>query len=56
MTPESGGLGLLVGGVMFLGAYLGKRVLDRISDRTFVGLVEALVVGLGVLFLLRPPS
>lgn len=56
VTPEAGGLGLLMGGVMFVGAYLGKRVLDRISDRTFVRVVEALVVGLGILFLLRPPT
>jgi uncharacterized membrane protein YfcA len=55
LTPESGALGLAMGGVMFVGAFVGRRILDRISDRAFVLALEVLVTGLGVLFLVRPP-
>jgi uncharacterized membrane protein YfcA len=53
--PETGALGLAIGGVMFVGAYVGRRILDRMSDRSFVVALEVLVMGLGVLFLVRPP-
>lgn len=56
VTPETGGLGLAVGGVMFVGAYLSRQLLDRMSDRAFVLAVEALIMGLGALFLVYPPS
>jgi uncharacterized membrane protein YfcA len=56
LTPEGGGLGLAVGAVMFAGAYLGRQVLERMSDRAFVTTVEVLIVGLGLLFLLHPPQ
>jgi uncharacterized membrane protein YfcA len=55
VTPESGGLGLAMGAVMFVGAYLGRRVLDRMTERGFVRVVEALVMGLGLLFVIHPP-
>jgi uncharacterized membrane protein YfcA len=54
VTPETGGLGVAIGGVMFVGAWIGRLVLDRMSDRTFVRLVEVLVMALGVVFLLLP--
>jgi len=44
-----------IGAVMFVGAFLGRRILDRISDRAFVGALEVLVAGLGVWFLVYPP-
>lgn len=56
LTPEGGGLGLAVGAVMFAGAYLGRQVLERMSDRAFVTAVEVLIVGLGLLFVLHPPQ
>jgi hypothetical protein len=40
---------------MFVGAFLGRRILDQISDRTFVVALEVLVAGLGVWFLVHPP-
>jgi uncharacterized membrane protein YfcA len=52
---ETAGLGLAIGAVMFVGAYLGRRVLDRLGDRAFLRLVEVLVTGLGLVFLLAPP-
>jgi uncharacterized membrane protein YfcA len=39
---------------MFVGAFLGRRILDRMSDRVFVRLIEVLVLALGVLFVLAP--
>jgi uncharacterized membrane protein YfcA len=55
VTPEAGGLGLMIGGVMFLGAFLGRRILDRLSDRAFVSVIEVLIVALGLLFVVHPP-
>jgi uncharacterized membrane protein YfcA len=55
VTPETGAIGLAMGAVMFVGAFAGRRILDRISDRSFVWALELLVMGLGVLFLVHPP-
>ncbi len=55
VTAESAGLGIAMGAVMVVGAYLGRRILDRLSDRAFVVVVEVLITGLGVLFLVLPP-
>jgi predicted MFS family arabinose efflux permease len=44
-----------MGAVMVVGAYLGRRILDRLSDRAFVVVVEVLITGLGVLFFVLPP-
>ena len=44
-----------MGAVMFVGAFVGRRILDRISDRSFVLALEVLIMGLGVLFLVHPP-
>jgi uncharacterized membrane protein YfcA len=55
LTPETGALGLAMGAVMFVGAFVGRRILDRISDRSFVLALEVLIMGLGVLFLVHPP-
>jgi uncharacterized membrane protein YfcA len=55
VTPETSTLGLSIGLVMFAGAFVGRRILDRMSDRFFVGALEVLVAGLGVLFLVHPP-
>jgi uncharacterized protein len=55
VTPETTALGLAIGAVMFVGAWLGRRILERMSDRSFIVALEVLVTGLGVLFLVRPP-
>jgi uncharacterized membrane protein YfcA len=52
---ETATLGLAIGAVMFAGAWLGRRVLERMSERAFVVLVEVLLVALGILFVLHPP-
>ncbi|HSD28701.1 MAG TPA: sulfite exporter TauE/SafE family protein, partial [Vicinamibacteria bacterium] len=55
VTPETGALGLAMGAVMFAGAFVGRRILERMSDRSFVLALEVLVAGLGLLFLVHPP-
>ena len=40
---------------MFAGAWVGRRVLERMSERAFVLLVEVLLVALGIFFVLQPP-
>jgi uncharacterized membrane protein YfcA len=55
VTPETSALGLGIGAVMFAGAFVGRRILERMSDRSFVVALEVLVTGLGLLFLVRPP-
>jgi uncharacterized membrane protein YfcA len=55
VNAETGALGLAIGAVMFAGAWVGRRVLDRMSERAFVILVEGLLVALGIFFVLQPP-
>lgn len=55
LTPETIALGLAIGAVMFAGAFVGRLVLDRMSDRSFVVALEVLIAGLGVVFLIHPP-
>jgi uncharacterized membrane protein YfcA len=54
LTWETVALGLVLGGTMFLGSWLARRMLERMSDRVFLLLVEALLVLLGLQFLLVP--
>jgi hypothetical protein len=39
---------------MILGAWVGRRLLDRLSERGFVRLIETLLLVFGVLFLAFP--
>ena len=43
--------GLALAPAMILGAWLGKRLLDRIPERTFVLVIEAVLVVAGTIFL-----
>jgi uncharacterized membrane protein YfcA len=45
--------GAAMGPIMILGSYTGKRIVDRISERAFVVLIEATMVVAGALFLVR---
>lgn len=45
--------GLALMPVMVAGSFVGKRVVDRVSSRAFVVLIEAVLVSFGVWFLLR---
>ena len=54
MTWETVAVGLVLGGMMFAGAWLGRRLLDRMSDRIFLTVIEVLVAAMGLQFLLFP--
>jgi uncharacterized membrane protein YfcA len=54
LTWETVVIGLVLGTTMFAGAWLGRRLLDRISDRVFLAVVEVLLVLMGLQLLLLP--
>src|SRR6266581_3772131 len=43
-----------LGGTMFAGAWAGRRLLERMSDRVFLGIIEAMLVVMGLHSLLFP--
>ncbi len=45
-------LGLALGPVMVAGSLVGKRILDRVPERVFVWIVEAVLVTAGTVFLI----
>jgi uncharacterized membrane protein YfcA len=45
------GVGVLLTPVMFAGAWIGKRIVDRLPERVFVTIVEVALVVTGVAFL-----
>jgi uncharacterized membrane protein YfcA len=47
-------LGLTLGATMFVGAWCGRRLVDRMSERAFLVAIEVLLVLMGVHFLLFP--
>ena len=47
-------MGLVLGSTMFAGAWIGRRLLDRISDRVFLILIEVLLLVSGLHFVLFP--
>lgn len=47
-------IGLVLGVTMFAGAWIGRRLLDRMSDRVFLAIIEVLLVGMGLQMLLVP--
>ena len=53
LTTEIVIIGLLLGAVMVVGTDLGKRVVDRVSEKTFAHVIEAVMVGAGLYFLLK---
>lgn len=38
---------------MILGSYLGKRILDRLPERVFVWIIEAVLIIAGLTFLIH---
>jgi uncharacterized protein len=47
-------IGLVLGAVMFAGSWIGRRLLDRMSDRVFLAAIEVLIVLMGLQFLCFP--
>jgi uncharacterized protein len=46
-------IGLALGPIMVFGSWLGKRIVDRLPERVFVGIIETVLTVAGVLFLIR---
>jgi len=53
MSPAIWLNGLLLGPLMIAGAYVGKRVLDRMPVAWFIRLVECIIIAFGVWFLIK---
>jgi uncharacterized membrane protein YfcA len=53
LTPFTLAVGTAVGAISWIGALLGKRILHRIPEWGFHRLIEALLIAVGLLFLLR---
>jgi hypothetical protein len=53
ITPAIVAYGLLMGALMVAGTYAGTAMLNRINPRVFMYVVEALLVVIGVLFLVK---
>lgn len=51
LTWQDAYIGLVLGPVMVLGSYLGKRIVDRVPERVFVWLIEAVLIVAGAVFL-----
>ena len=43
--------GLALGPIMVVGSFVGKRIVDRISERVFVAIIELTLLAAGVQFL-----
>jgi uncharacterized membrane protein YfcA len=54
LTWDTVALGCVLGGTMFAGSWMARRLLDRMSERAFLWIVEALLVTAGLQFLLFP--
>jgi uncharacterized protein len=54
LTWDAIGVGCALGATMFAGSWLGRRLLDRMSDRVFLRVIETLLVLMGLQFLLFP--
>ncbi len=52
LTVSSLGIGLALGPLMVAGSAVGKRIVDRLPERVFVALIEAVLVLAGLGFLL----
>ncbi len=46
-------IGGAIGGVMFLGSYLGKRILDSVPEKVFPLIIEGVLIAAGVLLLVQ---
>jgi len=45
--------GLALGPIMVLGSFVGKKVVDRLSERLFVIIIETVLIVAGLMFLIR---
>ena len=54
LTWDIVALGCVLGATMFVGAWIARGLLDRMSERVFLAIVEVLLVVMGLQFLLFP--
>jgi len=54
LTWETVMIGLVLGATMFAGSWIGRRLLDRMSDRVFLAVIEVILVVMGLQMLLVP--
>ena len=52
LTASSVTIGLLLGPIMIVGSFTGKRIVDRLPERVFVGVIEVVLVAAGLIFLI----
>lgn len=53
LTPEAVTTGVVLAPAMILGSWLGKRLVDRLPERTFTLVIEGTMTAAGLLFLVR---
>jgi uncharacterized membrane protein YfcA len=53
LTFDNATIGLVLGSIMFLGSYVGKKILDRLPERIFVMLIDATLIVAGIGFLVH---
>jgi uncharacterized membrane protein YfcA len=54
LTWETVAVGCVLGSAMFVGSWAARRLLDRMSERVFLWIVESLLVVMGLQLLLFP--
>lgn len=54
MTESTVTVGFYIGVIMIAGAWIGRRLLDRMTERAFLRLIETLLVLCGLQMLLFP--
>jgi uncharacterized membrane protein YfcA len=52
LTGSSVTIGLILGPIMVAGSFTGKRIVDRLPERVFVGIIEGVLVVAGLIFLI----
>jgi uncharacterized membrane protein YfcA len=53
LTRSAVAVGLALGPIMILGSFVGKKIVDRLSERVFVFIIDAVLVIAGLMFLIR---
>jgi hypothetical protein len=51
LTASTVGIGLVMAPVMIAGSVIGKRIVDRLPERVFVAIIEAVLIVAGLIFL-----
>jgi len=46
-------VGLALGPIMIVGSWLGKKIVDRLPEKVFIGIIEGVLIVAGLLFLFR---